>query len=341
MSNIRIADLDVLIQKGLKSRPHTFEKYDVNIGVIQNVIERIASFKTQYLGVCVVCQDINEDEVISARDPLGRLAYEILSEKLPSMVTVKHFHCRQEMVDYVFGVCSEGMNHSLYGVVRVLMYDARLLTLQRASTVFAMDTDEYLSYLTPEAMDNEVDVVAGSYLSLYYLRKYFPEKYKEIYYDYKNSINVPDLPNIGVFFQFLLNSMSKYDLSEDTLQELGSELISNKDITGYKEDIIGFDKYNVDAMIDFCNALNMRVALELLKAYPEDNDTPAIRNHKQYMRNKLGEYVKGEFSLKNNISLDTEYFSESLKITDHFGNIVSENSQDKELSEKELLNEFL
>ena len=346
MKPFRLIDLDLLVQKGMKARPFMVKVKDceVNLASLQYCIERILCFHVQGCLICIVMEEPNEEEVISCRDPLSRLCYEILGEKLETMgLYVKKFKTRKELEDFTFDLCNRGFRGvNPFATVRAMIDCPKLYTLVNLSRAIAIDNVKKICVDTYDACDEELEVPLVSYPLLYVLKEVFPDNYVDLYQEYIGTHKPSaELAYPNVMAEFLKDCMDAGKISiEDTITAVDKILKLHENL---KEpiDYAPFENFNLLGAKTLLTGFNMKTALELLGVYnPEYTKQTSIIN--SYLRDKVMKYVDGEFSLNRNISLETDYFSEvTEKVIDKNGNKVSDTVNDEFLSEEELLEEFL
>lgn len=347
MPPFRLMDLDLLVQKGMKSRPFMVKVKDsqVNMGALQYALERILCFKAQGCSICILRQDPkNEEDVVSARDPLSRLCYEILSDKLETFgFFVKSFETRKELEEFAFDICNRGFRGvNSFVTVRAMVNCPKLYTLINMSRAIAIDSEVAVNIDVYDACDDELEVPMLAYPMLFILKEYFPDKY-ETYYKLFLKKNDPseDLCLPVVMAEFIKDLCDNGEITQETCIEVIKGILALHDGLDNPIDQEKFSKFNQEGAETVLTGFNMKTALELIGVY-EINYTKQSSVINAYLKNKLNDYVSGEYSLDNLLSLETNYFSEiSETVKDKDGTVVSSNRNDEFMSEEELLNEFL
>lgn len=347
MTPFRLMDLDLLVQKGAKSRPFNVKVKDteVNLNALQFVIERILCFKAQGCSLCVLIQsNLNPDEVVSARDPLTKLCYEILSDKLPTLgIPVKFFGSRKELEDYAFDICNRGFRgKNPFNTVRAMIHCPKLYTLITLSRAIAIDSDIAVNIDVYDACDDELEVPMLAYPMLYVLKEVFPENYAEYYAEFlEDKTPSADLASTSVMAVFLKSLFDSSRISEDKCIEAVKLVLSLQEGLNEPIDHTEFNTFNHEGAVTLLTGFNLVTALELIGVY-NINYTKQSAVIKSYLYGKLNDYVSGEYSLRNGLSLQTDYFSEEgLVVKSKDGDIVSTSEHSKVMSDEELLSQFL
>lgn len=347
MVPFRLMDLDILVQRGMKARPFLVKARDqqVNLSAVQYAIERILCFHAQNCLVCVVAQNNpNPEEVVSARDPLSLLCYEILSEKIPTMgFCVKKFDSRIELEDFCFDLCNRGYRGANpFATVRAMVDCPKLYTLISMSRALSIDGYKTVNIDIYNACDTELEVPMLAYPMLYVLKDKFPDRYKELYNLFIEE-NPPsaDLAQPITMANFLKNKMTENVISDDECIDSIKMVLSLHEGLDVPINMSDYQGFNYDGAVTLLTGFNLKTALELIGVY-QLNYTKQSSVINTYLRNKIESFISGQFSLDNSLSLQTDYFSEvSETVTTKDGEVVSDSRNDEFLSEEELLSEFL
>lgn len=345
MKPLRLMDLDLLVLNGMKARPFYFKSggNEVNLSAVQYAIERIACFINQGMSICVVKQfPFNENEIKSCRDPLSRLCYEILSDKLETMgICVKTFESRAELEDYVYDVVNRGYRgKNPFPTIRAIIDCPKLYTIIDNSYSICIDSDVSINAETYNACDDEIDVPLIGYPLIYVLKKYVNDKYIELFDEYKSLGYTPKEMAIPIKMgEFIQSKCADGTIPVSVGRECLVELLNMNDVSE-ELDKEEFKSFNYDGSVTLLTGFGLKTALEVLGVY-EQNYTKQTNLIRSYLKSKVDSYCSGQYSLDNGISLQTDYFSDTSEtIVDKNGEVVRTDRNDEFLSEEELINEF-
>lgn len=347
MKPFRLMDLDLLVQRGMKSRPFQVKARDkqVNLSAVQYVMERVMAFHAQNCWVCILMIDPNNtEEVVSSRDPLSRLCYEILFDKLETTgLCVKKFKRRQELEDFAYDLCNRGFRGvNPFSTVRAMVDCPKLYTLIGVSRAFAVDSGKKVCIDTYNSCDDELEVPVLSYPMLWILKEKFPDKYVDFYEEFVETHEPSaDLALPITMANFIKGKMESGDITVTECVSTVESILALHDGLSEPIDYEQFQQFNRDGAVTLLTGFNLKTALELIGVF-ELNYTKQSAVINSYLKNKVQSYVDGNFSLDRGISVETDYFSEvSEKVVDKNGELVSDTRNDEFMSEEELLNEFL
>lgn len=361
MAILRLMDLDVMIEKGMKARKHEI-KVDsgvVDIRALQYVIERICCYKMQYGTIVIFAQKLNGDcgdDIVCARDSLARLNYELACEKLSNMgLNVRLFDTREELESEAFKLCYWGLNGFIPGTeevvdgvvtgtkpftaIRAHIRSDKLLTCITGNFSASIDNDCCYNLETYDYCSKELEVPIGTYPLVYLLKKNNVDNsiieygIDKLASEYKNLCDRTVPKFIG---NLICKLADEGKISEEVACNVVKELIEYQEIASRPIDYSQYDKFNMLGAQSLLTAYRMDTALSVLKLQPLQFDKK-IGMLWDSLKAKLEVYASGEYSLSESLG-KTEYFSEvSESIKTSSGEILEIGS----LSETELLNEFL
>lgn len=313
-SKIRIFDLDSIILNGMSNSTFYYKlgKESLKFGGIYYLSQLLAEYwqsNITYVGVCrnLDTYDINELCEYSLKDPLTRLQYEIIYERL-EMCGIKLIKCDSdnEIETQLLKLVSDAENNPVpFSYIKV--YTNREIlncSVKLNPTIIVIGNEAVVKGASFKNV-GDFQLKLNNYL-FYYLAKKLPnglELAKEF-----NEISKGNIRDTDTVTQVIVNKLKVQEIDQDSALDFINtyasilKILCNNNGTDWN---LYDPEYNTDGFKIWLQMLQMTSILEYLRL----SETWSVpKSTRSWLINKVNSYLDGRLSVKNNLPLQTDYF---------------------------------
>lgn len=338
MSNLpcQIIDLDSVIVSGNNRycAPYKRGNREFSFGGIQYLMEIISNGYMNNSSIIVLCRDIQlcdtdtlEDDLMSYREPETLMQYELCYEKLSMTgVKVKFYKTQQELWDDLFALTKQAAFETPLARVYTNHLTDIAGLINKHDTLYLYTSSKVFTCVNATDVVDDIVIPYNTYDLYELLRPYIHnrELLQYLLEYYKTSIDnmCYKTPARGAWasiehyrskkfltlFLDMVSALSERDVKEIT-KAIEAKFERENNLPKYK--LEAYKGINEKGMAVFLYMMRFPMIAEYLKL---DTKPKVGQSDYNYVQNKVDKFFRDEYSLDNNISLTTDFFSQEEKI---------------------------